>query len=194
VSPGPSGRPRFVAGATEVFRSRNRLARGARLALSASIALSALALMVFHLALFWDQIGDGRLLDPAVAARWGMSALLLVALTALRRAGVPMLWGRRALVVWVLVALLHWTAMPAGDIDGLTEGGAQATQVVVDLPIGVAAVLLLAASLMLLFLLGGRAMPRAGRTLRARWFAAAGVHAAILSLHLASRAPPPVFA
>ena len=95
-----------------MFRSRNRLARGARLALSASVAVSALALVVFHLLLFWNQIGDGRLLDPAVAMRWGMSALLVVVLTALRRAGVPVLWGRRALVVWVLVALLHWAAVP----------------------------------------------------------------------------------
>jgi hypothetical protein len=107
---------------------------------------------------------------------------------------VPMLWGRRALVVWVLVALLHWTATPAGDIDGLTQGSAQATQVLVDLPIGGAAALLLAASLMLLLLLSGRAMPSAGRMLRVRWFAAARAHAAILSLHLASRAPPSVFA
>ena len=70
----------------------------------------------FTLVLFWNQIGSGRLLDPAVAVRWGMGALLLVALTALRRAGVPVLWGRRALVVWVLVALLHCTAVPAGDL------------------------------------------------------------------------------
>ena len=127
-----------------MFRSRNRLARGARLALSASVAVSALALVVFHLLLFWNQIGDGRLLDPAVAMRWGMSALLVVVLTALRRAGVPVLWGRRALVVWVLVALLHWAAVPAGDLDGISPGGAQATQVLLDLPTGGAAGLLLA--------------------------------------------------
>ena len=177
-----------------MFRSRNRLARGARLALSASVAVSALALVVFHLLLFWNQIGDGRLLDPAVAMRWGMSALLVVVLTALRRAGVPVLWGRRALVVWVLVALLHWAAVPAGDLDGISQGGAQATQVLLDLPTGGAAGLLLAASLMLLLLLRARALPSAARAVRVRRFAAAGTHAAILSLHLASRAPPPAFA
>jgi hypothetical protein len=177
-----------------VFRSRNRLARGARLALSASVAVSALALVVFHLLLFWNQIGNGRLLDPAVAMRWGMSALLLVVLTALRRAGVPVVWGRRALVVWVLVALLHWAAVPAGDLDGISQGGAQATQVLLDLPTGGAAGLLLAASLMLLLLLRARALPSAARAVRVRRFAAAGIHAAILSLHLASRAPPPAFA
>ena len=71
VSPGPSGTPRFVARVSKVFRSRNRLARGARLALSASVAVSALALVVFHLVLFWDQIVNGRLFDAAVAVRWG---------------------------------------------------------------------------------------------------------------------------
>ena len=179
---------------TEVFRSRNRLARGARLALSASVAVSALALVIFHLVLFWDQIISGRLLDPAVAVRWGMSALLLVVFTAFRRAGVPLLWGRRALVVWVLVALLHCAAVPAGDVEGITRGGAQAAEVVVDLRIGGAAALLLAASLMLLFLLGARAMPGAARAMRVRWSAVSGAHAPILSLHLASRAPPPVAA
>ena len=54
----------FLDGAAEVFRSRSRLARGARLALSASVAVSALALVVFHAALFWNQIGDGRAARP----------------------------------------------------------------------------------------------------------------------------------
>jgi hypothetical protein len=194
VSPGLSGTPRIVARATEVFRSRNRLARGARLALSASVAVSALALVVFHLVLFWDQIGDGRLLDPAVAVRWGMSALLLVALTGLRRAGVPVLWGRRALVVWVLVALLHWAAVPANEVDGIARGGAQAAQVLFDLPMGGAAALLLAASVILLVSVSARRPVCAARAQRVRPFASGSADAAILSLHLASRAPPPVFA
>jgi len=194
VSPGPSGTPRFVARAIGVFRSRNGLARGARLALSASIAVSALALVVFHVLLFRDQIGDGRLFDPAVAVRWGISALLLLAIAGLRRAGVPVLWGRRALVVWVLVAVLHWAALPAGDVDSITQGGVQTTLVLVDLPVGGAAALLLAASVILLSLLGARGLPKAARPMRVRTVAPAGAHAAILSLHLASRAPPPAFA
>jgi hypothetical protein len=177
-----------------VFHSRNRLARHARLALSASIAVSVLALVVFHLLLFWNQIGDGRLLDPAVALRWGLSAVLLVVLTGLRRAGVPFFRGRRALVVWVLVALLHWSAVPAGDLDGISQGSGQATLVLVDLSVTGAAALLLAGSLLLLLLLGARTLPSAARAMRVRPFAAAGAHAAILSLHLASRAPPPAFA
>jgi hypothetical protein len=156
--------------------------------------VSVLALVAFHLVLFWDQIGDGRLFDPAVAVRWAMSALLLLALTGLRRAGVPILWGRRALVVWVLVALLHWAAMPAGEVNDIAKGGAQAAQVLFDLPMGGAAALLLAASVMLLASLGARATARASCARRVRPFASSRDHAAIPSLHLASRAPPPVFA
>ncbi|HZA35459.1 MAG TPA: hypothetical protein VE505_11055, partial [Vicinamibacterales bacterium] len=142
--------------------------RGARLALSASVAVSVLALVVFHLVLFWNQIGDGRLLDPAVAVRWGLSALLLAVLAGLRRAGVPVFWGRRALVMWVLVALLHWTAMPAGDLDDITQRGGQAALVLVDLSVSGAAGLLLAASLLLLLLLGARPLPSAARAMRVR--------------------------
>ena len=42
----------------------------------------------------------------------GQSSLLRLVgfLVVLRRRGVPLLWGRRALVVWMLVVLLHWTA------------------------------------------------------------------------------------
>jgi hypothetical protein len=156
-----------------------------------SVAASALGLVVFHAALFWNHIGEGRLLDPAVAARWGIGALLLLALAALRRAGVPLLWGRRALVVWVLVALLHWTAAPAAD-GTPARGGAMAL-LLVDLPVG-ASVTLLAASLFLLILLRARAAPRSTRALGVSVPGAALRHAPLLSRHLASRAPPSLVA
>jgi hypothetical protein len=154
-----------------------------------SVAVSALGLVVFHGALFWNQIGEGRLLDPAVAARWSMAALLLMAMAALRRAGVPLLWGRRALVVWVLIALLHWTAAPAADGGTPAHGGAIGL-LFVDLPAG-ASVTLLTASLFLLILLGGRVTPRSTRALGAVSSPAAEPrHAPLLSGQLASRAPP----
>jgi hypothetical protein len=156
-----------------------------------SVAASALGLVVFHAALFWNHIGEGRLLDPAVAARWGIGALLLLAMAALRRAGVPLLWGRRALVVWVLVALLHWTSAPAADGGTPARGGAMAL-LLVDLPAG--AVTLLAASLVLLILLRARAAPRSTRALGVSVPAAALRHAPLLSRHLASRAPPSLVA
>jgi hypothetical protein len=193
VSLGPSGTPRFFDGAVAVFRSRSRLARGARLACSAAVAVSVLALVAFHAALFWSQIGSGRLLDPAVAVRWGLGALLLVALVALGRAGVPVLWGRRALIVWMLVALMHVTASPATDLVGITRPSAQTTQVLLDVP-SAAAGLLFAATLSLLLLLGAHVAPPAVRAMRAGWIPSAGAETPILALHLASRAPPIVFA
>ena len=153
-----------------------------------SVAVSALALVLFHAALFWNHIGEGRLLDPAVAARWSLAVLLLLAMAALRRAGVPLLWGRRALVVWLLVALLHWTAAPPADGGAPTNGGAIGL-LFVDLPAG-ASVTLLTASLFLLILLGARRTPRSTCALRASAPAAERRHAPLLSGHLASRAPP----
>ena len=128
--------------------------------------------------------------DPAVAVRWSVGALLLAALVALGRAGVPVLWGRRALVVWVLVALLHVTAAPATDLGGITRTAAQTTQVLVDLPSGAAAALLFAVSLVVLLLLRARVAAHGAGSMRVRPSAAAGAHPPILSLHLASRAPP----
>jgi hypothetical protein len=193
VSSVRSRTPRFLIGVADAYRGPSRLAQGARLALSASAALASMALVVFHAALLWNQIGDGRLLDPAVATRWGVAVLLVGALAALRRAGVPMLWGRRALVVWVLVALLHWTASPASELAGLTHSSTHQAQVLVDLPSGPASALLLVITLFLLFLVGAHAGRPALRLVRIRRSDRAGTHSPILSLHLASRAPP-VFA
>jgi hypothetical protein len=150
--------------------------------------VSGLALVVFHAALFWNHVGEGRLLDPAVAARWGMGALLLLAMVVLRRAGVPLLWGRRALVVWVLVALLHWTAAPADDGGTLAHGGAVAL-LLVDVPAG-ASVAFLVASLFLLILLRARVARRCARGLGVPVPTTALQRAPLLSRHLASRAPP----
>lgn len=84
-------------------------------ALTASLRVGAVALLlVFHAILFYTHLVGGRLFEPAVAMRWGIGIVLMGLLLALRRIGVPLFWGRRALAVWVLVALLHvGAAMPA---------------------------------------------------------------------------------
>lgn len=64
-------------------------------------------LVVLHAALLWDRVVQGRLSDPDVALRWLGGAALTLALLGLRRLGVPLLWGRQALVFWLLVLLLH---------------------------------------------------------------------------------------
>jgi hypothetical protein len=188
---GRSGTPRLFYRAVEVARSRRRVARAARLALSATVAVSVLGLVVFHAALFWNQVADGRLLDPATATRWVVGALMFGAMLALRRAGVPVLWGRRALVAWMLVALLHWTAAPATDPAGVADAGAQTTQVLVDLPIGAAGILA-AVSLSLLLLLDAGLTPPVVPAFAAAPRVCGPSRASLLSRHLASRAPPAV--
>ncbi len=74
-----------------------------RRALTAAVAL----LVLFHLWLFAGQIWDGRALEPATAMRWLVAGGLIAALAGLRRAGQPMVFGRRAAAIWLLAALLH---------------------------------------------------------------------------------------
>jgi hypothetical protein len=103
------------AGTPARFRSRpaSRGVRRGRLPETAwrllnGIAIGAWAgLALFHVWLFWGQWQDGRLSDPIIAAKWTGSALLLGALAMLHRSGRALLFGRQALVVWTLVALVH---------------------------------------------------------------------------------------
>lgn len=93
-------------------------ANGARRVLLASGLAATAALVAFHVHLFWQQLADGRLLDGDLALRWSLGLVLTGALVVLKRSGVPLLWGRRALAVWVLVAFLHGgQAMPATPGD-----------------------------------------------------------------------------
>jgi hypothetical protein len=66
----------------------------------------------FHVWLFVSQLGDGRLADASVLARWGVAACLGVALWYLRRQGAPLVWGRKAVAVWLLAVLLHAPSLP----------------------------------------------------------------------------------
>lgn len=101
---------RNVAG---FFRSDSELSRAGWRVLRGVSLLALAVLALFHASLFWDRLIDGQLLDPLVAARWFGAAALTASLIALRRAGVPLFAGRRALVTWLLVVLLHWSATPA---------------------------------------------------------------------------------
>ncbi len=76
--------------------------------LVSGLGLAAVAsLVVLHVSILWARITQGRLGEPLIALRWGAAFVLLLALLALRRRGVPLLWGRRALVFWLLVLVLH---------------------------------------------------------------------------------------
>ena len=65
------------------------------------------SLVVLHVSILWARVAQGQLGEPAIASRWAAALVLLLALAVLRRRGVSILWGRRALVFWLLVLLLH---------------------------------------------------------------------------------------
>ncbi len=92
------------------MRRSGGLAHLARVALSAASLGLAVTLLTFHGWLLWLRLTGGQILDPEVALRWGAAVLLLSGLLILRRLGVPLFWGRKALVFWALVILLHWSA------------------------------------------------------------------------------------
>jgi hypothetical protein len=76
------------------------------LAVIAGPALVAL-MVLYHAFLLWHRVADQTLLEPAIAARWLATLLLLLGLFRLHHRGVPLIWGRKALVFWLLVLLLH---------------------------------------------------------------------------------------
>ncbi len=88
---------------------------------SVAAAALLLPLSALHGWLLWLRISQGRLLEWGVALRWGLGALLLLTLLALRRRGVPLFWGRKALALWILVLLIHRTA-PASATEARADG------------------------------------------------------------------------
>jgi hypothetical protein len=92
---------RRVAGRDEALTPRLR-------SFVSALGLVAVAsLVLLHVSILWARVTQGQLGEPLVAVRWGAAFVLLFALAALRRRGVPLLWGRRALVFWLLVLVLH---------------------------------------------------------------------------------------
>lgn len=112
-----------------------------------TLAAAAILLAAFHAWLLFDQVWDGRLTDPAVMARWVMAGGVAWFLTHQWRRGAPLFWGRKAVAVWLLGALLHGPAVaerlgaPSGV--ALPEVVATLTQVTLGVTVITAIVLLL---------------------------------------------------
>lgn len=70
----------------------------------------------FHLWLLGFQAWNGQLSEPDVVLRWAAALALAGGLVTLKRRGET-LWSRKAVVIWVLAALLHGPAL-ANDLDG----------------------------------------------------------------------------
>ena len=65
------------------------------------------ALVTFHVALLSVHVTQGRLLEPQTAGRWIVAVLLLAGFRRLSSLGLPLVFGQRAVVLWLLVILLH---------------------------------------------------------------------------------------
>jgi hypothetical protein len=150
IQPSQPAAARFLAGFGAVVRPRTGMGRIARGMLRGALFVGAGGLIAFHGWLLWDRLSGGALLHPTVALRWAAAALLVGALAGLRHLGAPLFQGRRALVVWLLVALLHWNAGAAVPADGAATSPSPSTVMFV-LPTTAAAALvglsLLAAAL-----------------------------------------------
>jgi hypothetical protein len=96
---------------------RDKTARAHRLAGDAVRALARLAfaaLVVFHVWLLVLHLAQGRALEPGTAARWLLSAFVVLGFRALNRRGLSLFAGRRAVGLWLLVVLIHCGAASDG--------------------------------------------------------------------------------
>ncbi|HWI17065.1 MAG TPA: hypothetical protein VNT81_04935 [Vicinamibacterales bacterium] len=86
-------------------------------------ALAAVAglLTLFHAWVFGSQLWTGQLSEPGLIARWLLAAGLITALVALARSGESILWGRKAVSIWLLAALLHGPAMADGRLSAIDQ-------------------------------------------------------------------------
>ena len=153
--------------------------------LSVALGAGALALVVFHVWLFWGQWQVGRLTDPFVAVRWAGSALLVLALLALRRRHVPVLRGRQALVIWTLAAIVHVGA----DTAAVTASPEFSSGLLFVVP-SVAGAALVAACALLAAALRQRRSHRRSPVARVRTLRARCRPSLFLTCPRALRAPP----
>lgn len=118
-------------------RWETRVARVVRLLLAGAAALGAVFLVLFHSWLLWLRLSDFAILEPTIALRWLGALVLLVALLWLRRAPGSLLWGRKAVVFWLLVLLLHTNGLVGSLQGGRDDPGRAASQLLVVLPVTV---------------------------------------------------------
>lgn len=71
------------------------------------IRLAYATLLVYHAILLSLHVWQGRLLEPDTLLRWLLGGLLFAGFVWLRRLDLPLFWGRKAIALWALVALLH---------------------------------------------------------------------------------------
>lgn len=151
-----------------------------------SISLVGAALAVFHVWLFAGQAWSGALADPSLIFRWLVAAGLIGGLVMLRRQGESLIFGRKAVAIWVLAAVLHGPALASRTEIGTTpipEVVVALTQTVVGL-IGLVG---------LAFFLAGASLVRPAFTATGRLAIRAHAPALVPSVGLAFAPRPPPY-
>jgi hypothetical protein len=87
----------------------------ARMAMRAAARLALTILVAFHAWLLWTHLVGGKALEPQIAVRWIVAAVVLVGFRALQRRGMSLFWGKRAVVLWLLVVVIHCHAVWSGE-------------------------------------------------------------------------------
>ena len=122
---------------------RRAATRPEALVSGAVCALGGLLLAVlaaFHAWLLGHHFVTGEAFEPATAVRWVLAALVLAGFRALSRRGLPLLVGRRAVGLWLVVVVIHASA--ATDGGGLVLSAAIPESATALAQISVAAVAL----------------------------------------------------
>ncbi len=83
----------------------------------------AAGLALFHGQLLWQRVASFTLLEPLVAMRWGAALPILAGFVYLQMVGISVVWGHKALILWLLVLLVHAGMMPAAGYQPPAEPG-----------------------------------------------------------------------
>ena len=97
--------------------------------------LAFAALVVFHAWLLWTHLAQGKAFEPQTAMRWFVAVLVLAGFRYLSRRGLPLVFGRRAVVLWLLVVLIHGTAVWAGESVAADVGIPQTVTVLAQISV-----------------------------------------------------------
>lgn len=149
-----------------------------------SLSLVGAALAAFHVWLFAGQLWSGALADPTLIFQWLLAASLIGGLVMLRRQGESLIFGRKAVAIWVLAALLHGPTL----VSRLDDGAVQIPEVLATLTQTVVGVIGLIG---IGFLLAGASTRRPAFTTNGRPVFRAFVPALITSAGLAFAPRPP---
>lgn len=139
--------------------------------LKLGFAALAFVLVVFHVLLLWRRVADASLLEPEVALRWLAACLLMAAPLAALKAGIRLLEGRRAVIFWLLVLLLHVNVPAVADPAALSPAAPALLPLLWPLATGVLVALLTLAAAAAV---SGTALRRLGRRLPQPAWALAG--------------------